>query len=173
VGNTSSDEIVGHLYAYPLAYELAGAALSPAERDALAQLTLNITLGIARHGYRIIDADGTPTRWGRYDPPSLNDDPAWSDERGLNSLQARSLCIRSRRARPVHPRTRVEIARPAPTQADSVLRADALAPPRRPPAQRARAARQRHRRARRGLRRAAVARARRPASKPPPPSLFA
>ena len=46
---------------------------------------------------QVTDVDGSPTRWGRWDPPSLNGDPAWSDERGLNSLQILSYIIASHR----------------------------------------------------------------------------
>jgi hypothetical protein len=87
IGNTSSDEIVGHMLGYPLALQLAAAALEPEETSTLAWLSLNITLGIIRHGYKLLDVDGAPTKWGRYDPAALNNDPSWADERGLNSLQ--------------------------------------------------------------------------------------
>lgn len=41
-----------------------------------------------RDGFRLLDVDGTtPTRWGNWAPASLNDDPLWAEERGLNSVQ--------------------------------------------------------------------------------------
>ncbi|MCE1198668.1 MAG: hypothetical protein LWW85_06835, partial [Marinilabiliales bacterium] len=41
---------------------------------------------IIDHDYQLIDEDGLPTRWGIWNPDSLNG-PGWWYERGLNSLQ--------------------------------------------------------------------------------------
>ena len=41
---------------------------------------------IVSHDFNLIDHDGTPTRWGVYNPEALNHDPSWSGERGLRSL---------------------------------------------------------------------------------------
>ena len=88
VGNTSSDELTGHLAAYPLALLLAPDALSGLETQLCTELLTNITLRVIRNGFKILDVDGkTPTRWGNYAPASLNDDPAWQEERGVNSVQ--------------------------------------------------------------------------------------
>ena len=87
VGNTSSDELTGHLAAYPLALLLAPSALSARQAQLCTELLTNITLRIIRDGFKVIDVDGAPTRWGNYAPASLNDDPAWQEERGVNSVQ--------------------------------------------------------------------------------------
>jgi hypothetical protein len=88
VGNTSSDELTGHLPGYTLALLLAGDALRPSERELLTELLSNITSRIVADGFLLLDVDGvTPTRWGNYAPASLNDDAAWCEERGVNSLQ--------------------------------------------------------------------------------------
>jgi len=94
IGNTSSDEITGHVAGYTLALLLARRALSSEEAQLCAALLSNITLRIVRDGFRLLDVDGvTPTRWGNWAPASLNADPLWAEERGLNSVQILSHLI--------------------------------------------------------------------------------
>ena len=38
------------------------------------------------HDFSLVDHDGRPTRWAVFGPRALNHDPAWWQERGLNSL---------------------------------------------------------------------------------------
>ncbi|MDP8242612.1 MAG: hypothetical protein P9L94_00915 [Candidatus Hinthialibacter antarcticus] len=84
-GDTSSDEIVGHMFVYPLVYDLL--AETEAEKAQVRGLVSRIMSHIVDNGYSLIDVDGKPTRWGVWAPEKLNDDPAWAFERGLNSLQ--------------------------------------------------------------------------------------
>ena len=94
IGNTSSDELSGHLFAYPLALRFAAGALSAGEAATVRALVLDTVGRILRDGLRLLDADDrTPTRWGNWAPASLNDDPAWLEERGVNSLQALSFLL--------------------------------------------------------------------------------
>jgi hypothetical protein len=83
--DTSSDETTGHVFALQLV-----ASLSPnaTERAMAASLLVDLVGGICTHGYRLIDVDGQPTTWGRWDPAEINGERRLSDERALQSLQA-------------------------------------------------------------------------------------
>jgi hypothetical protein len=83
-GDTSSDEIDGHYFAFHIFNQLAADADEAARvRDACRRITDHL-LG---HGLYLVDQDGKPTRWGVWAPERLNDDPDWEMERGLNSLE--------------------------------------------------------------------------------------
>jgi hypothetical protein len=83
-GDTSSDEITGHYYAFGLYYDLvADEDEKPAVRAHVAKVTDYLIGG----GYNLIDTDGTHTRWGVWAPEQLNDDPQWQFERGINSAE--------------------------------------------------------------------------------------
>ncbi len=83
-GDTSSDELDGHYFLYAQYYELC--AETPEEKARVAEVVRGLTDHLLEHGYVLVDVDGTATRWGVYDPRSLNLDPRWWWERGLNSL---------------------------------------------------------------------------------------
>lgn len=90
-GDTSSDEIVGHMFAYPLMYDLVASTTD--EKRRVGSLIERIMGRIVDDGFYLVDKDGEPTRWGVWAPEKLNDDPEWMMERGLNSLQILSfLC---------------------------------------------------------------------------------
>lgn len=59
-GDTSSDEIVGHFFAYPIAYDLL-----PDEelKRQVAETAKRITDHIIAHGFHLVDIDGQPTTW--------------------------------------------------------------------------------------------------------------
>jgi hypothetical protein len=79
-GDTSSDEIVGHYFVYPLYDELvADDAEKPALRGAIERMTNHIL----DHDYQLVDLDGQRTRWGWWGPNAIWDDP---DETGLRAL---------------------------------------------------------------------------------------
>ncbi|MCC7523551.1 MAG: hypothetical protein IT250_01945 [Chitinophagaceae bacterium] len=82
--DTSSDEITGHMYALSLFYEL----VADEKQKALVTALMNRMMSyIVDNDFRLIDVDGKPTRWGIWNPDSLNHSPNWMYERGLNSLQ--------------------------------------------------------------------------------------
>ncbi len=83
-GDTSSDEIVGHFFAYPIAYDLL-----PDEdlKRQVAETAKHIADHIIEHGFFLVDIDGKPTTWGVWSPEKLNNDETWWAERGLNSLE--------------------------------------------------------------------------------------
>ena len=78
--DTSSDEIVGHYFVYPIYYELVAA---DSEKPALRGVIDRITNHILDHGYQLVDVDGQRTRWGWWSPDLIWDDP---DELGLRAL---------------------------------------------------------------------------------------
>jgi len=82
--DTSSDELDGHYFFYPVYYDLC--ADSEPERERVREVVRALTDHLISHGYCLIDHDGTPTRWGVYGPQFLNQDPYWWQERGLKSL---------------------------------------------------------------------------------------
>ena len=79
-GDTSSDEIVGHYFVYPLYLELVA---DDSEKPALRAALDRITTHILDNGYQLVDVDGKRTRWGWWGPESIWEDP---DETGLRAL---------------------------------------------------------------------------------------
>lgn len=84
-GDTSSDEVTGHLFVYPIVMNLL--AQNAEEKKRPTELFNNIVTYIVKNGFYLIDITGKPTSWGVWAPEKLNDVKFWYDERGLNSLQ--------------------------------------------------------------------------------------
>ncbi len=82
--DTSSDELDGHYFFYAQYYDLV--AETPQEKEDVRKVVRAITDHLLTHDFKLVDWDGTPTRWGIYDPASLNDNRAFWAGRGLNSL---------------------------------------------------------------------------------------
>jgi hypothetical protein len=82
--DTSSDELDGHFFFYPLYFDFC--ADSEAERARVREVVRDVTDHLIAHQFSFIDLDGKPTRWGIYGPQFLNEDPNWWQERGLKSL---------------------------------------------------------------------------------------
>ena len=82
--DTSSDELDGHYFFYPLYFDFC--AETDAEKDRVREVVRDLTDHIIAHGFTLTDHDGKPTRWGVFSPQSLNHDRRWWAERGLNSL---------------------------------------------------------------------------------------
>lgn len=82
-GDTSSDELCSHFYAISLFLELA----AEGEEMALAKRHLaRVADHLVDHGWRLIDLDGKPTRWGRWDPEYFLTDEGRHD-RGLQVVE--------------------------------------------------------------------------------------
>jgi hypothetical protein len=79
-GDTSSDEIVGHYFAYAVYYDLVA---DEGEKAQIRRVVERITSHILDHGYHLLDVDGQPTRWGWWAPEEIWADP---DETGLRAL---------------------------------------------------------------------------------------
>ncbi|HEY3284714.1 MAG TPA: transcriptional regulator [Armatimonadota bacterium] len=83
-GDTSSDELDGHYFGLALYYDLVA---GETEKRQVRQTLTRITDHLLRNDFALIDVDGKPTRWAVHGPKALNDDPAWVEEKGLNSLE--------------------------------------------------------------------------------------
>ncbi|MBM3822282.1 MAG: hypothetical protein FJ404_05185 [Verrucomicrobia bacterium] len=83
-GDTSSDELDGHYFFYPLYYDFC--ADTESEKARVREVVRDLTDHLVRHGFNLVDHDGQPTRWGVFSPEQLNHNKDWMIERGLNSL---------------------------------------------------------------------------------------
>jgi hypothetical protein len=79
-GDTSSDEIVGNYFVYPIYYDLVA---DDTEKPALGAAIERITNHILDNHYQLVDVDGQRTRWGWWGPDAIWEDP---DETGLRAL---------------------------------------------------------------------------------------
>lgn len=82
--DTSSDEIVGHIFTIALFHDLVADEIYKKRSVNLIERILD---NIIDNNFVLIDFDGKPTRWGIWNPDSLNHSKNWMYERGLNSLQ--------------------------------------------------------------------------------------
>ncbi len=82
--DTSSDEVVGHYFAYHVYYNIAADA---AEREEIRGYVERITDHILDHGLHYVGPPGKPTTWGVWSPEGLNHDLRRIGDRGLNSLE--------------------------------------------------------------------------------------
>jgi hypothetical protein len=83
-GDTSSDEMDGHMMSYFFYYELAA---GEEERIMVRDHVSKIMDCLIKTGYNLVDIDGTRTRWAVWSPEELNNDPDWASEKALNSLE--------------------------------------------------------------------------------------
>lgn len=82
--DTSSDELDGHYFFYPIYYDLV--AETEEEKERVREVVRDLTDHIIKYGFNLMEHDGRVTRWGVYDPDELNHDGYWWYERGLKSL---------------------------------------------------------------------------------------
>jgi len=83
-GDTSSDEITGHMFGYLFYYDLAA---DETEREHVRNLVARIMDYVIDGGFVLKDIDGKATRWAVWSPEKLNRDPDWRPERGVNSVE--------------------------------------------------------------------------------------
>ena len=81
--DTSSDELDGHYFFYPLYYDLV--AETEAEKSEVREIVRANIDHLIAHDFSLHDHAGR-TRWGIYGPKELNHDPNWFEERGLKSI---------------------------------------------------------------------------------------
>lgn len=84
LGETSSDEMVGHFYAYSNYFDLVA---DGEEKKLIAGVVSKILDHILNNNFRLVDTDGKPTTWANWNPDLLNNDHKWVYEKGTNSLQ--------------------------------------------------------------------------------------
>ncbi|WZO97874.1 hypothetical protein EP7_004926 [Isosphaeraceae bacterium EP7] len=83
-GDTSSDELDGHYFAWFLYHDLVA---DDAEKREIAAVVRRVTDGIIEHGFTLVDHTGRKTRWGIWAPELINNHPLYYDLRALNSLE--------------------------------------------------------------------------------------
>lgn len=83
-GDTSSDEICGHVFGYFFYYELVA---DDAEKKVIASHVAKIVDHLIAHDFTLTDVDDQHTRWGVWSPDKLNRDPEWMPDRSLNSME--------------------------------------------------------------------------------------
>jgi hypothetical protein len=83
-GDTSSDELDGHYFAWYLFHDLVA---DEAEKREIAAVVRRVTDGIIRNHYTLVDHTGRKTRWGIWSPDLINHDPFYRGLRPLNSLE--------------------------------------------------------------------------------------
>jgi hypothetical protein len=84
-GHTSSDEICSQTYAHAVMWELV--ATNAAERARVATNYVHIVDHILAHNLYLVDVDGKPTLWGRWNPEYVNWFPHTIHDRQLNSAE--------------------------------------------------------------------------------------
>jgi hypothetical protein len=84
-GTTSSDEICSQTFAHAVMWELVAA--NPSERARLATNYVRIVDHILAHNLYLVDVDGQPTLWGRWNPEYVNWFPPTIHDRQLNSAE--------------------------------------------------------------------------------------
>ena len=83
-GTTSSDEIVGHFFAYTIFAEIIP---DQKWRQRAISLMDRIMSHIVRNNFYLIDYDGKPTLWGKWNPDYVNQFPREVGDRRLNSIE--------------------------------------------------------------------------------------
>jgi hypothetical protein len=83
-GDTSSDEMCGHMMGYFFFYEYAA---DEDDKMAIREHVEKIINGLIENGYNLVDIDGKHTRWGVWSPEILNGNPDWSSEKSINSFE--------------------------------------------------------------------------------------
>ena len=81
---TSSDEIVGHIFVYSIFIEVVP---DKEWRDQAITLIDDIMAHIVRNDWYLIDYDGKPTLWGKWNPDYVNKFPKQVGDRRLNSVE--------------------------------------------------------------------------------------
>ncbi len=83
-GDTSSDELDGHLFGYYCYYTFVA---DDEEKERVAHHFSKIMDHLMRNDFNLTGVDGTHTKWGVWSPIILNHDPEWAPEMALNSLE--------------------------------------------------------------------------------------
>ncbi|MCE7069217.1 regulator [Dyadobacter sp. CY327] len=83
-GDTSSDEMCGHMFGYYFYYTLVA---DPNEKKVIATHIARIVDHLMKNNLNLTDVDGTHTRWSVWSPDKLNRDPEWLPDRNQNSME--------------------------------------------------------------------------------------
>ena len=83
-GDTSSDEMCGHMFGYFFYYELVA---DEPEKAVVRKHVAKIADYLIAHHCNFVDVDGKHTRWSVWSPDQLNRDPEWSPDKNQNSME--------------------------------------------------------------------------------------
>lgn len=83
-GDTSSDEMCGHMFGYYFYYTLVA---DENEKKAVGKHVARIVDYLMKHKLDFVDVDGKPTRWSVWSPDKLNRDPEWMPDKNQNSME--------------------------------------------------------------------------------------
>jgi hypothetical protein len=83
-GDASSDEVIAHVYSVSLFHDLVAEGK---DKELAKEHLTRMASYIMENGWMLIDMDGKPTRWGRWNPEYLLRPYGYSD-RGVNGLEA-------------------------------------------------------------------------------------
>ena len=83
-GDTSSDEIDGHYFAWFLYHDLVA---DDAEKKEIAAVVRRVTDYIMANDLTLVDHTGVKTRWGIWSPELINRNPFYYEQRPLNSIE--------------------------------------------------------------------------------------
>ena len=82
---TSSDELTAHTFGCSVLYECV--ARTPEEKERVVRFYDKLMSHIVEHDLYLIDWDGKPTLWGRWNPAYVNSYPPTISDRRLNSAE--------------------------------------------------------------------------------------
>lgn len=83
-GDTSSDELCGHLFGYYCYYTFVA---DKNEKLRVANHFGIIMDHLIKNNFNLTGVDGKHTKWGVWSPKIINNDPEWAPEKALNSLE--------------------------------------------------------------------------------------
>lgn len=90
-GDTSSDEVVGHFYAFNMYYHLAA---DETQKKQVRELCARLMDYLIEGNYSFIDPHtGLHTLWGMWTPERLNNDPEWRIEAPINCTEMLSFLL--------------------------------------------------------------------------------
>ncbi len=84
-GDTSNDELVGHFFAYSVAYDLLPPG-DTADREAIRNAVGSIAGGLIEHGFKLVGYGGRVTRWGDYSPEYFKTPEGKEEAPGLSLI---------------------------------------------------------------------------------------
>ncbi len=83
-GDTSSDEMCGHMMGYFFYYLLVA---DDAEKEIIRRHIARIIDYLITNDFNFKDIDGTHTHWAVWSPQNLNHDPEWKPDQSQNSME--------------------------------------------------------------------------------------
>ena len=84
LGETSSDEMVGHFFGFSLYYDFCA---NEEEKEYIREIICDIVDHMLENEYKLCDIDGLPTTWANWAPDQLNGNNMWLWEKCINSLE--------------------------------------------------------------------------------------